>query len=320
MRRSLRVVFAAALALLCATTCLASSAIVTRNASLRADPSAKHPPIRHLGIDDEVEVIDSAPTKGYYKVRLDDGTQGWVYGRSIHIQADAMAPAATPTPSPAATPGAATSIPTNWEKPAPNQTTFEGPDGTCGTSGDGGDTKTTPRKNRTDVPATYHDVTWKAIADLPYPQTTHRSLDDWTQAQLDQIAPFEGVAVTTVGYLVAIKVEDRGSGESTNCHMTNPSEVDWHMPLVEKAFDAEDTSIVVETTPRVRQQHPRWTPEALAEWVNKDLPVRISGWLLLDPEHRAHLGKYRSTLWEIHPITRIEVFDGTKWSDLDQAP
>jgi hypothetical protein len=55
----------------------------------------------------------------------------------------------------------------------------------------------------------------------------------------------------------------------------------------------------------------------LARWVNTDLPVRISGWLLLDPEHRAHLGKYRSTLWEIHPITRIEVFDGKNWIDLD---
>ena len=41
---------------------------------------------------------------------------------------------------------------------------------------------------------------------------------------------------------------------------------------------------------------------------------------MLDPEHRNHLGRYRSTLWEIHPITKIEVFTNGKWVDLDQKP
>ena len=56
----------------------------------------------------------------------------------------------------------------------------------------------------------------------------------------------------------------------------------------------------------------------LGDWLNSDKPVRISGWLLLDPEHRNHLGKYRSTLWEIHPITRIEVMKDGSWVDLDR--
>ncbi len=29
---------------------------------------------------------------------------------------------------------------------------------------------------------------------------------------------------------------------------------------------------------------------------------------MFDPEHRNRLGKYRMTLWETHPITKIEVF------------
>jgi hypothetical protein len=120
--------------------------------------------------------------------------------------------------------------------------------------------------------------------------------------------------------LAAIKVEDTGSGESTNCHFKNAEEVDWHMPLVEHSGDAEATSIVVETTPRIRQTHPKWTTTHLAPWVTSDQPVRISGWALLDPEHTAHLGKYRSTLWEIHPITKIEVFQNGQWVDLDDLP
>jgi hypothetical protein len=92
------------------------------------------------------------------------------------------------------------------------------------------------------------------------------------------------------------------------------------MPLVERAGDAEATAIVVETTPRVRELHVKWTPSALVPWVNSSAPVRISGWTLLDPEHRSHLGKYRSTLWEIHPVTRIEVFKNGQWIDADELP
>jgi hypothetical protein len=77
---------------------------------------------------------------------------------------------------------------------------------------------------------------------------------------------------------------------------------------------------VVETTPRVREFHPKWTPSALAAWIKSSAPVRISGWTMMDPEHRAHLGKFRSTLWEIHPITKIEVFQDGQWVDLDALP
>jgi hypothetical protein len=87
------------------------------------------------------------------------------------------------------------------------------------------------------------------------------------------------------------------------------------MPLVEHSGDAEATSIVVETTARVRQTHAKWTPTNLAPWVASDSPVRISGWTLLNPEHKAHIGKYRSTLWEVHPITKVEVFKDGQWVD-----
>ena len=305
----------------------AAEAVVTRKATLRKDPSTAHPPIRFLLPDDEVELIDSSTTHGYYHVKTDDDLTGWVYGRSLRIRSDA-GPGAPPSPTPPGTsppssggPVADTVSP-DWDKPQPNQSTYDGPDGTCGPTGDGGDSFTNQRKNRTDIPTAYHDVTWQAIADLKYP-VAPRSLADWSDAQKSQIMPVEGIPVRAVGYFVAIKVEDRGSGESTNCHFVGKDEVDWHMPLVQRAGDGEKTAIVVETTPRIRQSHPQWTPEALARWVNSDLPVRISGYLMFDPEHRAHLGVYRSTLWEIHPITRIEVCHAascldTEWIDLDQ--
>lgn len=306
---------------------VATDAIVKQRATLRKDPSTHHAPILTLTPSEDVELIEPTATAGYYHVRTSDGDEGWVRARSLEIVASRTGPTGPqpqPTPAgpvgtPAPTVGVSSSVSQTWDKPDPNQTTFHGADGDCGPTGDGGDTATNARKNRTDEATQYHDVTWKAVQGLPYPVAA-RSLAQWSPQQLAEIQPYEGVAVSVVGYLVAIKVEDTGSGESTNCHLTNPTEVDWHMPLVEHPGDAEASSIVVETTPRVRQMHSKWTPSALAPWVKSADPVRISGWTLLDPEHRAHLGKYRSTLWEIHPITRIEVFHDGQWVNADDLP
>ena len=316
----------AAVALVLVSSALASDAILLRRATLREDPSSKHRPLLTLVPPDDLEVLESAMTNGYYHVRASDGTEGWIYGRSIKIvpspPAQPLAEAPVTASSSGAPPtvgGVSSTIASNWDKPDPNQTQFQGEGGVCGPSGDGGDTYTNTRKNRTDASAAYHEVTWKSLQSLPYPVAA-RSLADWTAAQLGQIKPYEGIAVSVVGYIDAIKVEDKGSGESTNCHFTAADEVDWHIPLVEHAGDAEATSIVVETTPRIRQSHPKWTTANLAAWVKADAPVRISGWALLDPEHRAHLGKYRATLWEIHPITKIEVFQDGQWINLDNMP
>ena len=307
------------LSLLLATYCFGTDAILTRNATLRNDPSSTHPPILTLKASEDVELLSTSPTHGYYHVRTSEGQEGWIYGRNLQIHSDNVVPPAgnassSTSGSPAASVAVSSEIPNNWDKPDPNQTQYEGVDGTCSPNGDGGDTTTNHRKNRTDLPASYHQVSWKAFQSLPYPKAG-RSLDQWTSDQLAVIQPYEGIPVTVVGYLDAIKIE---GAESTNCHFTNPEEVDWHMPLVEHSLDQEATSIVVETTPRVRQTHPKWTQGSLAAWVRSDQPVRISGWALLDPEHRAHLGKYRSTLWEIHPITKIEVFENGQWVDLDE--
>ena len=305
--------------LLLTAYCLGTDAILTHNATLRSDPSSANPPILTLKAKDDVELLSTTATHGYYHVRTSEGQEGWIYGRSLQIASDNVPPssgtASSSTNGNTTTSGAVSSaIPSDWDKPDPNHTQYEGVDGTCGANGDGGDSATNLRKNRTDVPASYHQVSWKAFQSLPYPKAG-RSLDQWTPDQLAVIQPYEGIPVTVVGYLDAIKIE---GAESTNCHFTNPEEVDWHMPLVEHSLNQEATSIVVETTPRVRQTHPKWTQGNLAAWVKSDQPVRISGWSLLDPEHRAHLGKYRSTLWEIHPITKIEVFENGQWVDLDE--
>ncbi len=162
--------------------CAATEAVVLHHATLRSDPSSQHPPILVLESGEDVEVLDLTPTRKYYHVRAAEGTEGWVYSRNLEIIATGTAPVTTPSPAPNPAPsnapqsGVSASFSPNWNKPVPAGNTFEGPDGECGPTGDGGDSFTNLRKNRTDVPQSYHEVTWKALQSLPYPMAG-RSLD-----------------------------------------------------------------------------------------------------------------------------------------------
>ncbi len=126
-----------------------ADAVLTRNANLRRDPSTVRPPIRRLVPPDEVEIIDPTPTNGYFHVRDEDHEEGWVWGGSIRILPDTGGTTAGPTTGPTShgvPVTIASAISPQWDKPTPNQTEFEGADGTCGPTGDGGDRATNLRK------------------------------------------------------------------------------------------------------------------------------------------------------------------------------
>jgi hypothetical protein len=313
-RRLLRSALALLLLLAWGGIATATEALVVRNVNLRPDPSSSQPSIRLLRPPDHVELISPEPSGDFYHVRTAEDEEGWVWRRNVRIlpeEGEGASPGTT-----AANVGSA--ISEGWDKPAPNHSSFSSDGKTCGAFGDAAGNQTNLRKNRTDIPSAYHDVTVAAIRDLPFPNVP-KSRENWTAEQSAEIAKSEGVAVRVVGYLVAIKPQG-GSGESTNCHWTKPAQTDWHIALVEHPGDGEADSVVVETTPRIRQNHGKWTVGRLDNWLDSDNPVRISGWLLFDPEHRNHLGKYRHTLWEIHPITKIEVMKEDQWISLDDIP
>jgi hypothetical protein len=41
---------------------------------------------------------------------------------------------------------------------------------------------------------------------------------------------------------------------------------------------------------------------------------------MLDPDHPNMVGSARGTIWEIHPITKIEVWKSGAWVDLETLP
>jgi hypothetical protein len=298
---------------------------LSRNTNLRSEPVVSpETKIRTLTKGTVVELLSTDKKSGVYHVSV-DGDEGWVYARNVKL--------AAPTEG---AEGSANSISPDWEKTDPQPAELHSSEGTCGITGDGGDSITNKRKNRVDVPSGYHAVMFEAVSSLDYPKGKKRSLEDWSDQDLAAIEPYQGIPISIEGYLYKLKVESysprpgKRGGESTNCHFHLATDVDWHMPLTLNAGDGEETSVIVETTPRVRKDHPNWTTAALKPWTAhvgnnpnshyNHQKVRISGWLMLDPEHQDMINNgLRGTLWEIHPVTKIEVQqEDESWADLDQ--
>jgi hypothetical protein len=200
-------------------------------------------------------------------------------------------------------------FPANANHPQPVAKTFQG----CPPEGDGGDAQLNVHKNRIDdgENGSFHDVALATLLQLQWPQGIERAMrDNWAPSDASAVGQYEGVAVRTTGYLVGVRHEGT---ESPNCHAVDYR--DFHMWLVQNPSDDKSTSMVVEVTPRVRDQRPGWTDSALSKLTGEQ--VRISGWLMMDQEHPEQVGKTRATLWEIHPILHIEVNQNGDWQSID---
>jgi len=189
---------------------------------------------------------------------------------------------------------------------AAGQPLMENGNQVCGPTGDTTDKKKkalNANKNRTDLPggSDYVDINWDDLSNLPS----------------DRVNDFQGAPVSVIGFLShQIKVENSGSGESTNCHLHGDNEVDWHIYLTKSPSRPISEAIIVETTPRTRPLH-KWTTGMLSPLVDANTRVRISGWLMFDVEHVGAIGTQRATVWEVHPITRIQTENNGQWIDLD---
>jgi hypothetical protein len=219
-----------------------------------------------------------------------------------------------PAPSGGTGPGNTTSNglpPTSFKQKATVET-FDG----CPPEGDGGDPALNLNKNRIDD-GNYQQVAFSALMppNLTWPKETERTDHaDWSQAAADQVAQAEGLPVSVVGYVALAR---REGPETPNCHST--TDVDFHIWIIDHPGGSSDRigSIVVEATPRVRVNHPGWTVGALNNLAQNGTQVLISGWLMLDPEHPDQVGQTRGTIWEIHPVMRIDVAQNGQWVPLD---
>jgi hypothetical protein len=272
------------------------------NSNLRKSASTSSAVIELLPAGTQVTLMSSKRRSGYYHVQAADGSTGWVLAKNVSVSATNGARVAQPTSGSLLNQLHAARV------AAIPQPLIIGGQQVCAAAGNSSDPKLIAldsQKNRTDIPdsAAYIAASWDALKGLP-----SDSPDDL------QAAP-----VMVSGYLShQINVEDKAPGESTNCNLLNDDEVDWHIYLTSKPNQAISQAIIVETTPRTRPLH-TWDKSVLDGLVNTNKQVRISGWLMYDFQHVPEIGTERATVWEVHPITRIEVTDGNGgWTDIEQ--
>jgi len=166
----------------------------------------------------------------------------------------------------------------------------------------------------TDSPLTVAAFKRKFEPNLYLPTRRENFSDD----QISQVTPSEQLCVTLTGFIVrAVKQ----GPESANCG--DPKRTDIHVWIYTDTSQNKDRrtglrgkAVVAEVTPRWLDNHPDWTHTRLEKIAQDRLRVKISGWVMYDPEHPPHMGKTRGTLWELHPITKIQYWDGTAWRNL----
>jgi hypothetical protein len=169
----------------------------------------------------------------------------------------------------------------------------------------------------------------------------------------------EGNIVTVIAYLYFVEDTSKGSthgGETTNCKLSLPDSFDYHIglgfdpalakqilttkpqPIFLNPGKMEKTSVVAEMTPHTRD--PKWTFARVNSLQGQQ--VKVVGQLMIDNTHLsadadcsfpgALAGCWRSTVWEVHPVTQFYVCNlknnqvcdktspDTAWTSLDNVP
>lgn len=190
----------------------------------------------------------------------------------------------------------------------------------CPSAGFGGDLEVNRLKNRTVPPDTLTEMTSaQFLVNFTPDFHTPKEHDEFNREQRDSIEPRERMGLALTGYLV-----DAFSAfpELSNC--LDPEDEDWHLNLYPSIPDTsakKDSlvagSIVTEVSPRWQDMRKGlWSLDTLKSLAQRRTLVRISGWAMYDPEHPDHLNRLRATLWEIHPITGIDYWNGSAWVPL----
>ncbi len=160
------------------------------------------------------------------------------------------------------------------------------------------------QKNRVVVPSDYEPLTFADFLALPALPARYTAADwEIVRAQSRR-------AVHLEGYIAEVIHARDGA-----TYDRPPDEGDFHVHL--RATRQPECSpegprgrqVVTEVTPHFQPPKTGWSYEALLDLCQRQVRVRISGWLMHDYQHVRDVGDWRASAWEIHPVTNIEVWD-----------
>jgi len=173
--------------------------------------------------------------------------------------------------------------------------------------------------HRSDAPP----YVWEHRFELLVPDRTA-----WPAEALTDVQDWECQPAVVEGILTQRIIEGR---EACNCSTAVQPCVDLHIFVSALEYLVDESGgddprclsaycrghrLVIEVTPRTLAQHPEWNSTVIQRLATARAHVRITGWPMWDPEHPTEVDLSRGTLWEIHPVHRIEVDQDGNWVDL----
>jgi hypothetical protein len=193
-------------------------------------------------------------------------------------------------------------------RPRPREETYRG----CPPWGKGGDSVSNLLHNRIDAPRPVRAFTFTQLVHLPVPGAAAMTpMCHWSRATRAAVYRYEGLGASLTGYIA--KVSD---GPKEQCNCNGRAGYDWHIRLGRSPHASTGSTIITEATPRVRDREHGFSKHVLDLYRTKGWKVRIEGWLFLDNDHPTDLDRDRATLWEIHPVTRIDVWHRGHWKKI----
>jgi hypothetical protein len=192
-------------------------------------------------------------------------------------------------------------------RPKPREEWYKG----CPPWGHGGDVEADLLRNRIDPATHLHSFTAEQFLRLHWPGVVSRQriyMAQWSRTDRQQAFRYEGMAASLTGYLIAF---DR-LGPSEPCNCLGKAGYDWHFWIAPSFKDSRKQAIIAEATPRIRARERGFSWQKFATLAGQTKKVRLIGWVFLDNDHRLD-DSDRATLWEIHPVTRVQVQGKHGW-------
>lgn len=187
-----------------------------------------------------------------------------------------------------------------------------------GREGVGGDPDLNRLKNRISEPKSVTDYTVPqiiAISNDFLMQQGKRLRKSWYPSARLYAEEKESMGVRVTGYL--LRARESGN-KSANGYIDSLR--DYHLWIADKPTAERRTTMLAEVAPRWKVVYPEWSINAFKRLADQKAKVRVTGWLLWDPEHGSDVQNSRGTSWEVHPLTKFEVWSDSTWIELRLLP
>jgi hypothetical protein len=154
-------------------------------------------------------------------------------------------------------------------------------------------------------------MTIAQVNSLPIPRGIPANRRHWSPQIRAYIAGYESRGVAVEGYLLGLNSE---SMEAGNCF--RPDLHDFHLWIGASLTDPYNRALIAEISPRWQAANSAWSKHTLRTLAREHARIRVTGWLMIDQPHTGDIGTARATVWEVHPVTRIDVLNGSDWVEL----